>query len=209
MHSLTMLAIALARPARFHVAWRGGPAARELARRHVLVRAVASAPASPSTSSTAGTIDVSGWLAERIQAALGEAFGSEFASADPMLTPATKPEFGDYQCNAALKLAKELGQKPRDVASKLMEAVELGDVCEPPEIAGPGFLNFRLQRGFVEAQLGVMMSDGATCGVPKASTSPSAAPRASLPPALVCLPAYVLAAHFSALDFPLSPLRQR
>jgi hypothetical protein len=169
MHSLAMLAVALATPARFHAVWRGGIAARELARRHVQASAVASAPASSSTSSTAETVDVSGWLAERVQAALGEAFGPEFASADPMLTPATKPEFGDYQCNAALKLAKELNQKPRDVATKLMEAVQLGEVCERPDIAGPGFLNFKLQRGFLEAQLRVMLADGATCAVPKVS----------------------------------------
>jgi arginyl-tRNA synthetase len=133
-----------------------------------------SAPSSATTSSTAETVDVPGWLAERIQAALGEAFGPDFASADPMLTPATRPEFGDYQCNVALKLAKQLGQKPRDVASRLVEAVALGEVCEPPEIAGPGFLNLRLQRGFVEAQLGMMSAGGPTCGVPKASAPFSA-----------------------------------
>ena len=55
-------------------------------------------------------------MAAEVTAALGRAFGSEADGADPMVTPATRPEFGDYQCNAALALAKRLKAKPRDVA---------------------------------------------------------------------------------------------
>lgn len=55
-------------------------------------------------------------LASEVTAALGRAFGAEAEGADPMVTPATRPDFGDYQCNAALALAKRLKAKPRDVA---------------------------------------------------------------------------------------------
>jgi arginyl-tRNA synthetase len=55
-------------------------------------------------------------LAHEVSAALGRAFGAEADGADPMVTPATRPDFGDYQCNAALALAKRLKAKPRDVA---------------------------------------------------------------------------------------------
>lgn len=44
------------------------------------------------------------------------AFGDAAEGADPMVTDATRPEFGDYQCNAALALAKKLKSKPRDAA---------------------------------------------------------------------------------------------
>lgn len=55
-------------------------------------------------------------LTQEVTEALGRAFGDQACGADPMVTPATRPEFGDYQCNAALALAKALKSKPRDVA---------------------------------------------------------------------------------------------
>ena len=48
-------------------------------------------------------------LKDKLQKALGKAFGNEYASTDPILVPASKPEFGDYQANMALSLAKKLG----------------------------------------------------------------------------------------------------
>ncbi len=59
----------------------------------------------------------------------------------------TRPEekFGDYASNAALRLAKQLGKNPREVAEGL--AAELKGhalLAEPPQVAGPGFLNFKL-----------------------------------------------------------------
>jgi arginyl-tRNA synthetase len=67
------------------------------------------------------------------------------AGIDPELRPATKPQFGHFQSNVALRLAKSEGQPPRVVASRILEQLDLADLCEPPEIAGPGFLNFRLR----------------------------------------------------------------
>ena len=64
---------------------------------------------------------------------------------DPELRPATKPQFGHFQSNVALRLAKGEGQPPRDVATEILARLEIADLCEPPEIAGPGFLNFRLR----------------------------------------------------------------
>jgi arginyl-tRNA synthetase len=63
---------------------------------------------------------------------------------DPELRPATKPQFGHYQTNVALRLAKTEGQSPRDVATRIVAQLEVADLSEPPEIAGPGFINFRL-----------------------------------------------------------------
>ncbi|EOD28352.1 arginine-tRNA ligase [Emiliania huxleyi CCMP1516] len=109
-------------------------------------------------------------LHERLQAAMGSAFGGSYASSDPMLAVATKREFGDFQCNAALALAKPLGMKPRDAAAKLVEALEVSDLCEAPEVAGPGFLNLRLRNALLEQQLAVMAADASgRCAVPRAA----------------------------------------
>ena len=64
---------------------------------------------------------------------------------DPELRPATKPQFGHFQSNVALRLAKTEGRPPREVAQSIIERVQLDDLCETPEIAGPGFINLRLK----------------------------------------------------------------
>ena len=67
------------------------------------------------------------------------------AGIDPELRPATKPQFGHFQSNVALRLAKAQGRPPRQVAQAIVEALDVSDLCEPLEIAGPGFINFRLR----------------------------------------------------------------
>jgi len=65
------------------------------------------------------------------------------------LTPASDPRFGDYQTNAALILGKERGENPRVLAEKIVVQFDAGDVCEPPVVAGAGFINFTLRSGGV------------------------------------------------------------
>ena len=67
------------------------------------------------------------------------------AGVDPELRPATRPQFGHYQSNVALRLAKSEGKPPREVAARLVEQIDLADLCEPLEIAGPGFVNLRIR----------------------------------------------------------------
>lgn len=57
--------------------------------------------------------------------------------------PCPDPKFGDYQCNALMSLAKERKKNPRQLAQEVVEKLQVGDLTEPVEIAGPGFLNFR------------------------------------------------------------------
>jgi arginyl-tRNA synthetase len=87
-------------------------------------------------------------LSDRVQAVTG---------VDPELRPATRPQFGHFQSNVALRLARSEGRPPRDVAARIVAALDLSDVCEPLEVAGPGFINFRLKTevltGFVTNQL--------------------------------------------------------
>ena len=63
-----------------------------------------------------------------------------------MVLPSQDARFGDYQANCAMPLGKRLGKPPRDVAKELVERLDVGELCEPPEIAGPGFINLRLRR---------------------------------------------------------------
>ena len=83
-------------------------------------------------------------LATRLSTAVAAAFGPSYDDLDPELRSATKPEFGHYQTNLALRLGNALGLPPREVAARLVEALDLADLCERPEIAGPGFINLTL-----------------------------------------------------------------
>jgi arginyl-tRNA synthetase len=65
------------------------------------------------------------------------------------LTPASDPRFGDYQTNAALILGKQRGENPRVLAEKIVAQFDAGDLCEPPVVAGAGFINFTLRSGAV------------------------------------------------------------
>ena len=71
-------------------------------------------------------------LQQQFSLALVAAFGEEFASTDPLLAPTNNPKFGDYQANLAMSLAKPLKQKPRDIATQLIEALDVSDLCFPP-----------------------------------------------------------------------------
>lgn len=83
------------------------------------------------------------------------------AGIDPELRPATKPQFGHFQSNVALRLAKGEGRPPREVAASILERLDLDDLCEPPEIAGPGFLNLRLKSDVLAAWVTDQLADPA------------------------------------------------
>lgn len=88
-------------------------------------------------------------LTQRFAAAVAQVAGPDAAPIDPQVRPASDPRFGHYQCNVAMSLARQLRAKPRELAEKIVGAVEIGDLAEPLEIAGAGFINIRLQWQFV------------------------------------------------------------
>jgi arginyl-tRNA synthetase len=107
------------------------------------------------------------WLTE-LRTRLREALSGLVASPDPyveMLKPAQDPKFGDFQANCAMSLAKQLGQPPRTVAQQIVERLRIDDLCDPPEIAGPGFINLRLKTDRLAAAATVMLNDD-RLGVP-------------------------------------------
>ena len=63
-----------------------------------------------------------------------------------------RPEFGEYQFNGAMALAKQLKQKPRDIADKIVETVKLDDIASKLEVAGPGFINVHLNDAWLSNQ---------------------------------------------------------
>lgn len=85
--------------------------------------------------------------------------GGDGEAARTLVTPATGAKFGDYQCNAAMPLAKTLGKKPRDIANDLVEAIGEQAMFEEVSIAGPGFINFRLSAKTVGEAMGEAMAD--------------------------------------------------
>ena len=80
---------------------------------------------------------------------LSEALANAGMPAAGELVPATDPRFGDYQTNAALVLGKQRGENPRALAEQIVGQFNAGDVCEPPVVAGAGFINFALRPGAV------------------------------------------------------------
>ncbi|MGL5060883.1 MAG: arginine--tRNA ligase [Microcoleus sp.] len=102
---------------------------------------------------------ISQQLKARFDTAFVSAFGESAAGTDPMLVAATNPKFGDFQCNAAMNLGKKLGKQPRAIASTIIENLDIADICETPEIAGPGFINLRLKPAYLEEQISAIAAD--------------------------------------------------
>ena len=107
-------------------------------------------------------------LAQRVHEAIVASFGPDFGDADPVIRPSS---FADFQANVALPLGKRLGRPPREVAAELASHLDVSDVCEPPEVSGPGFINFRLREQWIAGQASRMLDD------PRLGLEPTARPQ--------------------------------
>ncbi|MCX5960162.1 MAG: arginine--tRNA ligase [Cyanobacteria bacterium] len=137
-------------------------------------------------------------LTERLRVALEKAFPEAAAEAarasgaslDPQLAPASKPEFGDFQANGALALARPLRQQPRAVATAIVEQLAADPaftaLCLPPQIAGPGFINLTLRPEALVAEVASRLADS-RLGVPLvgAAAAGSVAPSPPAEPVIV------------------------
>ncbi len=94
------------------------------------------------------SIDPAETLDARFRAAIASAFPDLPADAiETHIAANRQPKLGDFQCNAAMPLAKRLGKNPREVASAIVEHLDVSGVAEPigaDAVAGPGFINIRL-----------------------------------------------------------------
>ncbi|MCP9803623.1 arginine--tRNA ligase [Cyanobium sp. T1G-Tous] len=102
-------------------------------------------------------------LQGQLLAAMQRAFPEAGQTLDPQLAPASKPEFGDFQANGALPLAKPLGQPPRAIATAIVEQLTadpaFAELCLEPQIAGPGFINLTLRPERLAAELQARLGD--------------------------------------------------
>src|SRR5437016_649505 len=91
-----------------------------------------------------------------IEQKLREAVRAVLPDADlssSQIRPCPDPRFGDYQSNSLISLAKTRKLNPRQLATDVLHRLEIQQWCEPVEIAGPGFLNFRLKTSAVTEAL--------------------------------------------------------
>ena len=105
---------------------------------------------------------LSAWCAETFAACFP---GIDLSSIPVAVTPSKNEQFGDCQCEAAMKIAKELKTNPRVAAQQFVEKAVLPDFVEKVEIAGPGFINIYLKTSALAAQLESMQAD-AKLGLP-------------------------------------------
>jgi len=82
----------------------------------------------------------------------------EATALSQMVRPTTDPRHGDYQANCAMPLAKTIGKNPRDVAAGIVAALAISDLCEPAELAGPGFINLRMKNAYLGKKLGELLT---------------------------------------------------
>ena len=99
-------------------------------------------------------------LKSQINNVIKEAFLKANIEHEPMsVSEATKPEFGDYQFNGAMALSKKLGKNPREIATSIIENLNLSGILMKAEIAGPGFINLWLNPLWIARQCSIALED--------------------------------------------------
>lgn len=114
------------------------------------------------------TGDIGLLLAERVAQALRTALDVDATAADALVRPSTRPG-ADYQCNAAMSLAKRLGRPPREVAEAIVAHLDAADLVAPPEVSGPGFVNLVLRDEWLTDHVTGLTADD-RLGVPTAES---------------------------------------
>ena len=90
-------------------------------------------------------------LDDRITAALHTLGAPDSVTA--IVKPSARPEFGDYQANGVMAAAKQLKTNPRELATRLLETLDLSDLADKLEVAGPGFINIYLKNDWLTGVL--------------------------------------------------------
>ena len=74
------------------------------------------------------------------------------------------PQHGDFTTNIAMRLAKSLGRNPRDIASMIIDQMPASELVDKIEIAGPGFINFRVSNKALHDELAHVLQQGSCYG---------------------------------------------
>ncbi|MGK2956829.1 MAG: arginine--tRNA ligase [Acidimicrobiales bacterium] len=93
----------------------------------------------------------------RITSALLAAFGPDVSMPTPLVLPAKDVRHGDYTCSAPMALARTLGEAPLVLAEKLVQALDVADICEAPEVVKPGFVNLRIRSDWLATRVEDML----------------------------------------------------
>lgn len=101
-------------------------------------------------------VQLSEWMYRAFQAAFPDADLSDLPLG---VTATTEEAFGDYQCNAAMGLARLLKRKPRDIAEAAIQAAEPNPIIEKVDMAGPGFINITLNVQALARYLEALQAD--------------------------------------------------
>jgi arginyl-tRNA synthetase len=115
----------------------------------------------------APSADPAARLDAALRAAIAAATGLPEGDCDPQIRPSGNPQFGDFQANFAMALAKRLGTNPRQLATDVLARADLAAVADKAEVAGPGFVNILLSGAALAAALDAF--DGPALGIEPAT----------------------------------------
>jgi arginyl-tRNA synthetase len=102
-------------------------------------------------------VNIQALINDKVSQAL-EAAGAP-AGSPAAVRQSAKPQFGDYQANGVMGVAKKLGTNPREFAQKVLDVLDLDGIASKTEIAGPGFINIFLSEEFLAKQAESALSD--------------------------------------------------
>ena len=102
-------------------------------------------------------MNISNILSEKVSAAMTAAGLPE--GTNPAISLSNRANFGDYQANGVMGAAKKLKTNPRELATKVVEALDLTGIAEKIELAGPGFINIHLDKNWLAEQLNNISTD--------------------------------------------------
>jgi arginyl-tRNA synthetase len=108
-------------------------------------------------------LDPKGEIERALRRAL-EVEAPQFADTPIVLERPKQPGHGDFSSNLALQLGKALKKNPRELANALARRIPAGDLLEMPEVAGPGFINFRLKAGAKAGVVHLVLAQGRDYG---------------------------------------------
>jgi len=102
-------------------------------------------------------VNIQSILSEKIKQAMIAA-GAD-AQCEALVRQSGKVQFGDYQANGIMPVAKKLGLNPREFAQSVLDKAELQDIAEKTEIAGPGFINIFLKETWLADKISCAVQD--------------------------------------------------
>ncbi len=102
-------------------------------------------------------MNISNILSEKVSAAMTAAGLPE--GTNPAISLSNRANFGDYQANGVMGAAKKLKTNPRELATKVVDALDLSGIAEKVELAGPGFINIHLDKNWLATQLNQVAND--------------------------------------------------